>query len=175
MEGKQGLESFIDLLITFTLKILDNSLSTTKTIYLSKEKYMQGALFAAFSTFFYLMAMTRVLKSDSLAGIIAMCIATLLGTYLPGRLIKRSEKDKLYIFDITSNTIETGNKLADELRDANIAIRTELVYNSKMEKTLATKAYCDTREESKQVINALNSKEYKKSIKWHVYTPLELE
>ena len=164
----------MDIIIAFILRLLDNSLNTAKTVFISKEKYLYGAIFASASTFFYLIALVRVVKDNSIWSILAICLATLIGTYLPGNLIKRSEKDKLFIFDITGKTFEYGKEIADTLREANIAIRTELAYDHELEKTLVCKVYCQTKQESTQVIELLNNVNNKHKVKWHVYTPLEI-
>lgn len=162
----------IEILIAFGLKLMDNALGTAKTVYLAKERYLRGAVFAALSTYFYLIAIVRITQNNSNASIIAMCIATLVGTYIPGRLIKKSEKDRLYIYDITGNSFDISIKLADTIKENNIAVRTEVAYNQEVEKTLVLKVYCPTKNESSSVIDILNSEKFKGKTKWHVYVPV---
>lgn len=157
----------MQILYSFILKMLDNFLSTAKTISINKEKYFLGALFNAVSTFFYLVAIVQLTKANSLHSIIAMCVATFIGTYLPGLMLKKSERDKLFIFDVTADTLERGKEFADIVRDNNIAIKTYSSYDSEMNKVLSCKIYSLTRSESK-VINSLIPKEFK----YHVYVPL---
>lgn len=154
-------------LIAFALKILDNGLSTAKTIYINKEKYCLGALLNAFSTFFYLVAIVQLTKSNSLISIIAMCLATFIGTYLPGLIIKKSERDKIYIFDVTASTLDKGKEFADTIRDNNIAIKTYSSYDTDMNKVLSCKIYCTSRHESRVVNNTIPQ-----DFKYNVYVPL---
>lgn len=158
----------MEMTIVFILKILDNALGTAKTVLISKEKYFSGSLFNALSFLFYTIAFSRALKDDSLSTAIAMCVAVFIGTYITGVVFKRSERDKLYIFDITSDTFQTGIAFADEIRDNNLAIKTYVTYDSNMNKTLSCKIYCMTREESK-LVNSL----IKPNFKFNVYTPIE--
>lgn len=154
-------------LIAFILKTLDNGLATAKTIYINKEKYVLGALLNAFSTFFYLVAIVQLTKNNSMSSIIAMCVATFIGTYLPGVIIKRSERDRIYIFDVTASTLEDGKRFADTIRNNNIAITTYSSYDSKMNKVLSCKIYCTTRYESRVVNNTIPQ-----DFKYNVYVPL---
>lgn len=155
-------------IIAFILKILDNGLSTAKTIYINKEKYFLGALLNAFSAFFYLVAIVQLTKSNSLESIIAMCVATFIGTYLPGILIKKSERDKLWIFDVTANSFNEGKEFADKIRELNIAIKTYSSYDTEMNKVLSCKVYCSSKFESKLVNRTIP-----KDFKYNIYVPLE--
>lgn len=158
----------MEIIFVFILKILDNALGTAKTVLISKEKYFSGSLFNALSFLFYTIAFSKALKDDSLFTTIAMCVAVFIGTYITGVVFKRSERDKLYIFDITSDTFASGIAFADEARENNLAIKTYVTYDSNMNKTLSCKVYCLTREESK-IVNSL----IKPNFKFNVYIPLE--
>lgn len=156
--------------IAFGLKMADNALSTVKTLYLSKGKFFGASLFASMSTLFYLLAIVRIANSNDMASIIAMCAATFVGTLMPCYLLKKSERDKLYIFDITSDTMDNGKRFADEIRDSNIAVNTSVVYDKNMKKTLLCKVYCATKEQSKMVNDLLKNKD---EFKYNVYVPIE--
>jgi len=155
--------SFGGIVLAFILKLLDNSLGTAKTIFLAKGKYLLGSLFNALSTFFYLAAIVSVAKTSSMAGVIAMCVATFLGTLIPSLIIKKAEPERLFIFDITADTLESGKAFADELRERNIPVRTYFTYDKKLNKTLACNIYCSTKEESKLVESLIRP-----NFKWHL-------
>ena len=155
------------ILQAFFLKLIDNGLGTLKTIYIQKEKYFLGATFNALSAFFYLIAIVQVAKSNDMLSIIAMCIATFLGTLIPGLLVKKSERDKLYIYEITASNLEAGKIFADELRETNIAIHSYTTYDEDMTKVLVCKVYCSTKEESR-IINSLIPKNFR----YHIYVPV---
>lgn len=159
--------NFAIVLQAFFLKLVDNGLGTLKTIFIQKEKYMLGALFNALSAFFYLIAIVQVAKSNDMFSIIAMCIATFLGTLIPGILVKKSERDKLYIYEITTTNLEEGKIFADDVRDTNIAIRSYTSYDEDMNKVLICKVYCSTKEESR-ILDTL----IPYSFRYHVYVPV---
>ena len=159
-----------EILIAFFLKMADNILGTVKTIYLTKGKPFKAAAFAGFSTLFYLIAIVRIANSNSIWSIIAMCFATFLGTLIPCVFFNRSERERLYIFDITANTLDAGKQFADILRSENIAVTTSSVYARNMEKTLLCKVYCSSKEDSRFVQSLLDDH---KEFKYHIYTPIE--
>ena len=158
----------IQLIQVFALKLADNALATIKTIYLQKERYVLGGIFNALSTFFYLVAVVQIAKSNDLLSIAAMCVATFLGTFLPGIAIKKSERDKLYIYEVTADTMKNGMRFADRIRKKNIAIKTYISYDSEMNKVLSCKVYCTTRKESKTIKGMIP-----KGFKYHAYVPIE--
>lgn len=157
----------IEIGIAFSLKFLDNALGTAKTIFISKEKYTMGAIFNALSSFFYLIAIVRVANNNNILSIIAMCIATFVGTLLPGILFKKTEREKLWIFDITSTSLENGKNFADVLRKSNVPVKTSVTYDKYMNKTLSCTAYCSTKEESK-IVQELIPEDFK----WNVFVPI---
>lgn len=160
----------MEILIVFLLKLLDNTLGTMKNIYLVREKFFFSSLFAALSTTIYMIAVVRMAKSDGILSIMAICAATFIGTLIPGLAVKKSEKEKLYIFDITADNMHSGKEFADILRSANIAIKTSVVYDKMMIKTLSIKAYCANREESKMVNEVIYP-----AFKYNVYAPMSLD
>jgi hypothetical protein len=141
-----------------------------KNIYLTREKFFFSSLLAALSTTIYMIALVRMAKSDGILSIMAICAATFIGNLVPGLVVKKSEKEKLYIFDITADNMNSGKEFADILRSANIATKTSVVYDKMMIKTLSIKAYCANREESKMVNEALSP-----AFKYNVYAPMSLD
>lgn len=158
----------MELVTIFIIKMLDNILSTCKSIHVAKEQYLKGAIFNAISTFFYFIVIVQLAKESSLQSIIAVCVASFIGTYLSGTMVRKSEGDRLYIFRITSTTLEDGISFADSIRDNNIAIRTTVCYDNSMDKTLFCEVYCNTKEESRKVRDLIP-----KEFKYHVQNPIE--
>lgn len=158
------------ILYTFILKILDNGLSTVKTIFITKGNYFLAALFNAISTFFYLVAVVELTKSNNILAIISMCVATFLGTWWSGLLVRKTEKDKLFIFTITATSMEKGQEFADLVRQHNLAIRTAKTYNSKMVKTLNCEVFCKTKEDTKLLRSLIPD-----DFNYHMYVPKETD
>lgn len=155
------------MLMTFISKIMDNALSTLKTIYLHKGKYFASAMFNAASTFFYMTAIVNAVKDNSLWSIIAMCVATFLGSYIPAKIIEKKEGDRLYVYDITTDDYEDGIAFANNIREMNIPVKTSTIYNDKKEKVVEVKVFCNTKAESSMI------KELIGNYKYHAYVAQE--
>ena len=93
----------IEIAQAFIVKIMDNGLSTFKSIYQNKEKFLLSAIFAAASQFFYLVGVRQVTSSNGVIIICTMTFATFVGTLFPGLFIKKIEKDKPWTFKITAS------------------------------------------------------------------------
>lgn len=52
-------------------------------------------------------------KSDGIPTIMVICAVTFIGTLIPGLAVKKSEKEKLYIFDIIADTMHSGKEFAE--------------------------------------------------------------
>ena len=141
----------MDYIIAFLLKFINNCLSTAKTITVSKGNYFLGALFNALSELFYLLVMVKVIKSNDIFSMIVVCIAVFFGTYLTGVTFKSKQKERLYVFDVTSDNLENGIRFADNVRQLNIPIKTYKTLDTNMNKCLSCKVYCSTKEESKLI------------------------
>lgn len=155
------------MLMTFLYKIMDNALSTLKNIYLHKQKYLLSSIFSASSTFFYMVAMVNAIKDNSLWSIIAMCVATFLGSYIPAKAIEKREGDKLYVYEITTDEFEEGLLFANSIREMNIPVKTNTIYNDKKEKVVEVKVFCNTKAESSMI------KELIGNYKYHAYVAQE--
>lgn len=160
----------MEILIVFILKLIDNTLNTMKNIFLIKEKFLVSSLLAALSTAVYMVMVMKMAKTEGIISIIAIFAATFIGTLVPGVAVKKTEKDKLYIYDITADNINNGKEFADILREANIATKTSIAYNNEMYKTLSIQAYCSNREESRMVNDHISP-----TFKYNVYAPMNLE
>lgn len=158
----------MELLAIFIIKLFDNMLGTCKSVYLAKEQYIKASIFNSLSTFFYFIAIVQLTKASNISSILAICLATFIGTYASGKLIRKQEGDRLYIFRVTSDTLGNGIKFADTIRDNNIAIHTSTGYDKSMNKTLFCEVYCTTKEESRIVSNLIPNQ-----FKYHIQNPIE--
>jgi len=160
----------MEILIVFILKLIDNTLGTMKNIFLIKEKFFISSLLAALSTAVYMFMVIKMAKTDDVISIIAIFTATFIGTLIPGIAVKKIEKEKLYIYDITADNIDNGKEFADILREANITTKTSIAYNNVMDKTLSIKAYCSNKKESRMINDIISP-----TFKYNVYIPMNLE
>ena len=79
----------MSFLLPCLFKMLENIFATAKVIFLNKEMYVLGALCNATAIFFQLLAIIMLTQNYSLMSIIAMSIATFIGSYLMGFITKQ--------------------------------------------------------------------------------------
>lgn len=153
------------MIITFLCKMADNALSTLKNIYLHKKNYFLSSFFSALGTFFYMVAIVNTIKDNSFGSIIMLCIATFLGSYLPGKYVESREDDKLYVFEITTIDFEEGLEFVRMLRDdMHMAIKSAPAFNNDGKKVIECKVYCSTKQESAMVKDLIRD-----GYKYHAY------
>lgn len=138
----------MELLLLFTLKLLDCSIGTFKNIFMIKGKNFLSSLCNTVAMYFYLTMLTNLNKNTTIQGIIVICIATFIGSILPQLVSDKLSKDNAWVFNITPSTNELGKYLADDLRDNNIPIHTFKGYNDNKEQVLCIKAFSESKIDS---------------------------
>ncbi|MGL5691717.1 MAG: hypothetical protein ACRDD8_12990, partial [Bacteroidales bacterium] len=133
-----------------------NILGTMKTVYVGRGKFFQGAVIKAISEIFYSLMVIKLAKDGSYAFIMATCMATFIGTLIAGYIVRRNERERLYNFDITCDTLRNGFEFADEIRSKGIDIKTYICYNNNI-KTLSCNIYSKTKRDSVIVFDALEN------------------
>ena len=148
------------------MKFSDCALSTLKTVFLVKNQFFISSILNSLSAALFIFVADTMANAPSdqklwIAGIVFL--ANLTGGYLPPKLVKRMESDKLFVYVITPQSFEEGKDLADDLRAHNIPVSTTVVYGKYMNKTLDIKAYAQGKEESRIISRHLDD-----TMKWHV-------
>lgn len=157
-------------LAVYLMKFSDCALSTLKTVFLVKNQFFISSILNSLSAALFIFVADTMANAPSdqklwIAGIVFL--ANLTGGYLPPKLVKRMESDKLFVYVITPQSFEEGKDLADDLRAHNIPVSTTVVYDKYMNKTLDIKAYAQGKEESRIISRHLDD-----TMKWHVIEAL---
>lgn len=152
------------------MKFSDCALSTLKTVFLVKNQFFISSILNSLSAALFIFVADTMANAPSdqklwIAGVVFL--ANLTGGYLPPKLVKRMESDKLFVYVITPQSFEEGKDLADDLRAHNIPVSTTVVYDKYMNKTLDIKAYAQGKEESRIISRHLDD-----TMKWHVIEAL---
>jgi len=116
-----------------------------------KNKYIFSALFNAFAQFFYFILIIKITQTNSISAILVVCLAVFLGNLIPQYLVNKLEKDKIWIYEITPNNSKQAKKLADKLRQQNLAVMTFKSYLDANNKTLNVRVYSKSKAESKLI------------------------
>ncbi|NCI19940.1 hypothetical protein EJM73_08505 [Clostridium botulinum] len=153
----------IQLLILFVLKMLDCAISTLKSLLLIKRKDFLSSLCSALSQFFYLTLLVKITKDNSNLGIFVICLGALIGSYLPKFIIRHTDKDKTWIYEIIPQSTQQSQEIADMLRNNKLEIFTIKGYNFDVDKILTIKAFSNNKEESNLIENLIP-----KDVSFHV-------
>lgn len=156
------------IIYIFILKFSDCALGTVKTLMLVKNKFFLSSVANSLSALLFIFVADSMANSDPDSKIwiaLVIFIANLVGGYFPPKLIDKLEEDKLFIFNITSSSIEEGKILADQLRELNIPITTSVSYNKEINKVLMIRAYSESRDKSKIILTYLRELP---EFKWHI-------
>lgn len=148
------------------MKFSDCALSTLKTVFLVRNQFFVSSILNSLSAALFIFVADAMANAPAdqklwIAGIVFL--ANLTGGYLPPKLVKRMESDKLFVYVITPQSFEEGKILADDLRAHNIPVSTTVVYDKYMNKTLDIKAYAQGKQESRIISRHLDD-----SMKWHI-------
>ena len=83
-----------------------------KTSFFIKEKFFFSSFFASLSLLFFAYS----IKQNTPEAYVAMFLATFIGNYLPPKLLKKFEKDKIFKYEVMAKNMNVGKKLTKELR-----------------------------------------------------------
>ncbi|NFF75956.1 hypothetical protein FCV38_02885 [Clostridium sporogenes] len=138
----------LELLLLFILKVIDCCFTTFKTLLLIRNKDFASSLCMAISQFFYLTILVKIAKNDTILDILVVCLGAFIGSYIPKFIIRRTDKDKTWIYEILPQSTQQSQKIADILRDNNLEVFTTKGYNFDVDKILTIKAFSNNKEES---------------------------
>lgn len=138
----------INLVIIFVVKVLDNILSTSKTILVQKNKAFLAGLTVVISQIIFYKLIDAVSEGSELT-IYVIAIASGLGTLLAIWISNRFSKDRMYVNIIMCDNKKVMKELRDYLKENKITNLTTDGYTKEWKKTLAITAYAETREQSK--------------------------
>lgn len=156
----------INIIILSVIKIIDNILSTGKTILVQRNKaFLAGVSVVISQVIFYkLIDAVNDAESDFIMYIIS--IASGIGTYLAILISNKFSKERLYVNVLLSDDLDAMIELRNYLQENKITNLTTDGYTKDFNKTLAITAYVETKEKSKlldKYINESNNK-YKRII-----------
>lgn len=156
----------INLIELFALKMIDTIINSGKTIFMIRNKKFLSALSQAVSNIFYIILMSRLMKSTDAASILTTSAAMFLGQYLSQWIAEKFDKDKVWKIAITPTSKEAGKMLADELRDNNLATQTFPCFRNG-EKVLCINVFAETKAQSAIVESVLTQHQ---GVKYNITT-----
>lgn len=156
----------INLFELFVLKMIDTVINSGKTIFMIRNKKFLSALSQAISNIFYIILMSKLMKSTDMASILTTSLAMFIGQYLSQWIAEKFDKDKVWKIAITPSSKESGKILADELRENNLATQTFPCFRNG-EKVLGINVFAETKSQSAIVENVLSQHD---DVKYNITT-----
>ena len=133
----------------FLAKVLDNALSTTKTILIQRSRWLLAGIAVVLSDFIYFWLTKRIVAADSDLAILIVALAGGVGCALACLVSEKMSKDRTYVNVIMSDNLEAMRDFRDFLAKhhiTNVAADTyTLDWNTK---TISITAYAETKSEN---------------------------
>ena len=136
--------------LAFT-KIVDNLITTEKTILIQKGKAIAASIFVMISEFMFLFIIQKVVADSNLTSNVVVSIGAGIGSYIAFYINNKFSKEKVYINIVTSNSKEKMKAFGDYMRLEGIKIFTMPSYGDEIEKTLTALVFANTRDQSKKI------------------------
>ena len=138
--------------ITLSLvKIIDNIISTEKTILTQQNKAIAASIMVTVSQFIFYILMTEIVSDNNLLSIIVVSVASGIGSYIAFCINNKFSKETVYINIITSNDRDKMKDFGDYMRAKGIKVLTMPTYGDEIEKTLTALVFANTRAQSKEI------------------------
>lgn len=147
----------------FLIKLVDCAFNVFKTIFVCKDKYFAAAVCASLSV----VAFVYASQQTGEFAYIAIFLATFLGNYLPPKVLNYLDRDKVFVYEVTSKNLETGKAFADKLRSYNLQVSTNVCFNHEQQKVIAFKVYSKSKTTSKLIEKSIPA-----NFNYNVTTPL---
>lgn len=136
----------------FLAKVLDNGLSTTKTILIQRSRWLLAGIAVVISDFIYFWITKQVVSSDSMAAILVVSLASGVGCALACLLSDKMSKDRTYVNVIMSDDLEAMMDFRDFLAKNHITNVASDSYTLDWDqKTITITAYAETKAESRLI------------------------
>lgn len=151
----------MELLILGLVKIVDNIITTAKSITTYQNKRLLTSILVVISQFMFYMVIKSVVSDDSLSSILVVCICSGVGTYIAMLFNDKTKRDLTYTNILTCSHAESIDALCDYLLEHSIKYIPVDSYNRRNEATRTVLAFASTRYESKLIDTFLENSETK--------------
>lgn len=150
----------INMSIVFLIKVLDNLLSTSKTILIQKNKGFLAGFSTIISQIIFYKLIAAVSDNGSIT-IYVIALASGLGTILAVGLSNKFSKERTYVNVLLCDNKEVMMNVRDFLKDNKITNLATDGYTKNWDKSIAITAYAETKKQSKLIDEYLNNQDVK--------------
>lgn len=141
--------TFIHLAILFVAKMMDNALSTAKTILVQRNRCLLAGIALALSNYIYFCITRNIVTTDSNLAILVVSVASGVGCCLAVALNNRLSRERTFVNVIMSDDLDAMRQFRDFLAEHHITNVAADSYTLDWSvKTITITAYAETKEES---------------------------
>ena len=150
----------INLVVMFCIKVIDNLLSTSKTILIQKNKAVLASITVIISSVIFYALVDAASEGGKIA-VAVISVASGLGTFLALLISNKFSKDRTYVNIIMNDDKKIMMEFRDFLKENKITNLTTDGYTKDWKKTLAITAYAETKQQSKLIDEYIKNSETK--------------
>lgn len=142
-------------------KMVDNALSTAKTILVQNNRSILAGICLGLSNFIYFLITKNIVESDGMLSIVIVSIASGVGCCLAIAFNNHFSKDKTYVNVILSDDVDEMRALRDFLASNKITNVVSDSYDRDWQKVLSITAYPETKDQSKLIDDYMKNSDVK--------------
>ena len=151
----------IEYVILSLVKILDNGISTAKSIATYNEKKILSSILVVISQLIFYIVVSKVISDNSLIMILIVSIASGIGNYLAMLINDKVKADLKYTMIITSCNSDGLKVFCEYLKDNKIKYTASTGFDRKWNETINITAFSKTKDESRLIKKYLESADFK--------------
>lgn len=143
------MSSAIYLALLFLAKVLDNALSTAKTILIQRNRCILAGIALALSNYIYFLITKNIVNAEGDLAIVVVSVASGVGCCFAMLISNRFSKDRIFVNVIMSDNKEAMQAFRDFLAEKHITnVCTDSYTRDWDTKTITVTAYAETKEQS---------------------------
>lgn len=151
----------MELLILGVIKILDNMITTAKSITTYQNKKLLTSILVVISQFMFYLVIKSVVEDNSMISTIVVCMCSGIGTYIAMLINDKTKKDLTYTNILTCSHAESIDDLCEYLLNNKIKYIPMDSYDRKNERTRTVMAFATTKYESSLIDSFLEKSKTK--------------
>lgn len=151
----------IEYVLLAIIKVLDNIISTAKSIATYKEQKMLSSILVVVSQLIFYLVINQVINDNTTKAILIVAVSSGAGNYIAFIINNRFKKDTKWTFVITSSDIDDVQRLCNYLVEHKIKYIANDGYTRKGEHTINVLAFSKTKNESRLIEQYLKNSESK--------------
>ena len=136
----------------FLAKVLDNALSTTKTILIQRSRWVLAGITVILSDFLYFWITKRIVSADSMLALAVVAAAGGVGCSLACLVSDKRSKDRTYVNVIMSDNLEAMQAFRDFLAEHHITNVAAAYPETKAESRLITRYIAESPLKFKRLV-----------------------